>query len=129
MKSYSPKEEFTCSLGVDPALRVTYKPVNKFTSSTGMLSKYTLTTFVQVIEVKNTTQAAANVLVKESIPLSNDEKIIVKMVEPVLKNNSNVTLTKSNILEANLKLAAGAKEELQIKYTIEHPVGEEIDFF
>lgn len=53
----------------------------------------------------------------------------VKIVEPVLKNNTNITLNKSNIMEANLKLSAGSTEELQIKYTVEHPVGEEIDFF
>ena len=31
----SPHEDFTCSLGVDPAVRVVYKPVRRFKETTG----------------------------------------------------------------------------------------------
>ncbi len=48
LKSYSPGEEFEYSLGVDPGIKVTYKPIKKFKSQTGMISKFTLTTFEQV---------------------------------------------------------------------------------
>lgn len=129
LKSYSPQEELVCSLGVDPAIRITYKPVKKYNTQTGMLSKYSHTTYEQVIEVKNTTQRLANILVKESIPLSNNEKIQVKVAEPVTKNNPKYVLNKQNILECNLTLAAGKSEDILIKYTIEHPSDCDIEFF
>ena len=77
LDSYSPQEEFTCSLGVDPAIRIDYKPVQKFKSQKGILKNMEQTTFVQLIEIKNTTQNNVNILLKESLPLSDDEKIQV----------------------------------------------------
>ena len=63
------------------------------------------------------------------MPLSNDEKIQVKLIEPSLKNNANVKLNKSNNIEFNLILAPAKTEELVIKYSIEHQADIEIDFF
>lgn len=48
LKSYSPQEEFNCSLGVDPAIRIDYKPLRKFKTHSGLLSKTITTTYVQV---------------------------------------------------------------------------------
>ena len=53
----------------------------------------------------------------------------VKIIEPVLKNNAIVTLNKSNILEFNLVLPPTKKEELTIKYSIEHQANDELEFF
>ncbi len=80
LNSYSPQEEFTCSIGVDPGIKIEYKPVKKFKEQTGLLKNWDHTKFVQIIEIKNTTQNNAKLLVKESIPLSNDEKIQVKLL-------------------------------------------------
>jgi uncharacterized protein (TIGR02231 family) len=129
LKSYSPQEEFYCSLGVDPAIRVDYKPVRKFKSESGILSKSTTTTYVQVIEVKNTTLSAVRVILSECLPLSNDDKIKVNLVEPSLKNNSVVKLNKQNNLEYELAIGASKTETIQIKYTIDHPSDKEIEFF
>ena len=61
MKSYSPLEEFTCSLGIDSGIRIDYKPIKKFKGQTGLINKSTNTTYVQVIEVKNTTTNAVKI--------------------------------------------------------------------
>jgi hypothetical protein len=49
LKSYSPQEEFTCSLGIDSGIRIDYKPLKKLEGQTGLVSKYTNTTYVQVL--------------------------------------------------------------------------------
>jgi uncharacterized protein (TIGR02231 family) len=77
LKSYSPQEEFTCSLGVDPGLKIEYKPIQKFKAQTGLLKNWDNVTYVQVIEIKNNTQNNVKLLLKDTIPLSNDEKIQV----------------------------------------------------
>lgn len=130
LKSYSPLEEFTIGLGVDPAIRIDYKPVKKFNSqSGGLLSQKTSTqSFHQVIEVKNTSGFVAKLLLVESLPLSNDDKIHVKLLEPNLKTAANVKLNKANNIEFELSLAPNKTEEIQIKYTIDYPADKEIEF-
>ena len=48
MSSYSPQEEFTCSLGIDSGIRIDYKPIKKLQGQTGLISKFTNTTYTQV---------------------------------------------------------------------------------
>ena len=48
LKAVSPSEDFTCSLGVDPGLRVVYKPVYKYREQSGLLTKSVVTTYKQV---------------------------------------------------------------------------------
>ena len=129
LKSYSPQEEFYCSLGVDPAIRIEYKPIRKYKEQSGLISKSTTTTYEQLIEIKNTTANNIKLLLSENLPLTNDEKITVKLIEPVLKNNQNVKLNKSNNIEFNLVIPSSKTEELKIKYSIDHPADKEIEFF
>ena len=128
LKSYSPQEEFYCSLGVDPAIRIEYKPIRKYKEQSGLISKSTTTTYEQLIEIKNTTANNIKLLLSENLPLTNDEKITVKLIEPVLKNNQNVKLNKSNNIEFNLIIPSSKTEELKIKYSIDHPADKEIEF-
>ena len=51
LKAYSPQEEFHCSLGVDPAIKVDYKPIKKYKAQSGLISKTTTTTYHQVINL------------------------------------------------------------------------------
>ena len=48
LKSYSPQEELIVSLGVDPAIKIDYKPIRKFKGQNGLLAKTTITTYSQV---------------------------------------------------------------------------------
>jgi hypothetical protein len=60
--------------------------------------------------------------------LSNDDKIQVKLSEPVIKNNPNVRLNKLNNLEFDLNLAPSKTVELVIKYSIEYQADQDIEF-
>ena len=70
-------EEFDVSLGVDPSVKVTYKPVKKFQQRTGVLSKSDITDFHQVIEIKNTKSQPVKILVTDQCPRSTSDKIKV----------------------------------------------------
>lgn len=129
LNSYSPQEELNLSLGVDPAVKIDYKPVKKYSTQHGLVSKTSLTTYVQLIEIKNTGQNKAKILLIDNLPLSSDDKIQVKLLEPNLKNNSNIKLNKENNLEFYLEILSGKSEEITIKYTIESPFGKEIQFY
>jgi hypothetical protein len=80
VKAVSPKEEFDCSLGADPAVRVEYKPAHKFHEQVGFVNKSSVETHEQRIEIKNTKAGEKiKIVVREQIPKSTDEKIKVRL--------------------------------------------------
>ena len=70
-------EEFDVSLGVDPSVKITYKPIKKFQQRTGVISKSDTTNFHQVIEIKNTKSQPVKIIVTDQCPQSSSDKIKV----------------------------------------------------
>ena len=69
---------FSLSLsGVDPSVKVVYKPVKRFREETGLLSKNVIYTYKQVTEICNARSEPAVVTFKDQIPKSEDEKLKV----------------------------------------------------
>jgi hypothetical protein len=78
LKSVASGEKFDCSLGVDPTIKVNYKPVHKYQQQTGVLTKSSVMMNEQKIVIKNTKQEEPIILTfVEHIPKSTDEKIKV----------------------------------------------------
>ena len=77
-------EEFEIALGADVAVKVEYKPVRKFQQTSGMLSKWKMYNYHQVIEVKNTKSDSINITVTDQLPRSCNDKIKVQMLYSVL---------------------------------------------
>ena len=84
----SPAEFFSCSLGVDPQLKVTYHPLQKKTkaSGTALLSTKTLSqAFLQRITLKNTRRTQVRkLIIRDQVPVTTDSRIKVNLVEPAL---------------------------------------------
>ena len=87
-------EEFDVSLGVDPSVKVTYKPVKKFQQRTGVISKSDITDFHQVIEIKNTKPQPVKILVTDQCPLPHSDKI--KVIRPYFKQTTVFSLSRIN---------------------------------
>ena len=128
LKACNPKLELSLSLGVDPSIRIKYKPVFKYNSEHGLLKKLKTTTYERNIEVTNASHNKANILLIDSVPSSSDEKVKVNLLQPVLQNGENITLNKSN-LEFNLEIEPSEMEEIKIKNTIDYPADSKIEFF
>ena len=60
--------------------------------------------------------------------MSNDDKIQVKLSEPVIKNNPNVRLNKLNNIEFNLNIPPLQSVDLLIKYKFKYPRNKDIEF-
>ncbi|KAG9004369.1 hypothetical protein FRB94_002458 [Tulasnella sp. JGI-2019a] len=88
----SPQETFSTSLGVDPALRVTYHPlVKKAKNATGskfltLQTKTDVTSHIQRVSIKNTRLADIELSMKDQIPTSDNADYKVTLVEPTLKD-------------------------------------------
>lgn len=98
----SPQESFTCSLGVDPSVRITYHPQSKVAnrSSGGLMSaKTTITAFKQRITIKNTRATnISRLIVQDRVPLSEDARVKVLIQQPSEKSIGPVSgvLSSSN---------------------------------
>lgn len=112
----SPQETFLCSLGVDPSIRITYHPQKKHASTAGgriISEKTKVTTFRQRITIKHTrpTTPIGSLIVQDQVPLSEDARIIVKVLQPPEKalgpvdgpsGNSDVARTLTAKVDKNI---------------------------
>jgi len=148
LKAISPGEEFSCSLGVDPSVKVEFKPPHKFHEQVGLLSKSSVIHQEQKFSIKNTKASeSVTITLKEQIPKSTDEKIRVRLLKPDLQQQptgqgdngeSKPILTgpslgarlnpSTNILEWTVNIPPSKSTELIVKWTLEHPNGETIEY-
>ncbi|KAI0240642.1 Protein F37C4.5 [Lamellibrachia satsuma] len=132
LKAVSPSEEFDCSLGVDPAVKVVYKPMHKFREQSGFMAKHVKFTYKQDIEIKNTRQDNISIHVIDQLPQSTEDKIKVKLLEPDVKPvdkhavSKPAQLNSQNNIEWDITVSPGEAKELVLKYSVEYPAGEEI---
>ncbi|KAJ8700911.1 hypothetical protein PTI98_003889 [Pleurotus ostreatus] len=81
----SPQESFECSLGVDPSIRVTYTPLSKKVSSSGLINKTATTAYSRQATIRNTKSIVIeNLKILDRIPISEDSQIVVKLIKPAL---------------------------------------------
>jgi len=87
-------------------------------------------TIQQRTTVKNTKSIDVDIVVADQVPISTDDKIKVRLIEPDLtrKGTDNIKYTPSTgNLEWTLKIKPGETEELNLKYSIEYPQNRTIE--
>ena len=132
LSSVSPGEEISCSLGIDPLVRVSFKTGDSYQShQAGWVSKGTLSEeYNKLTSVKNTKKKAISVKIVESVPLSQDDRIKVHLLEPEVGKvgvkvgvpGGTVMLNERNHLEWYLEVQASSHRKFLLSYIVEHPV-------
>ncbi|KAH7712195.1 Conserved hypothetical protein CHP02231 [Aphelenchoides avenae] len=156
IKAVSVGDKFDCPIGVDPTVKVDYKLAHIFHQQAGMISKSSVTVREQKIVVKNAKQNQLVLLtVVEHVPKATDEKIKVKLMHPEVKasaptaaSNSGrpsisseadlkphleapevgVKLNDANNLEWTVLVSPNEEKELVVKWTVEVPANETVEF-
>ncbi|KHN86728.1 Protein F37C4.5 [Toxocara canis] len=144
IKAVSPNERFICSLGVDPAVKVEYKPAHKYTEQMWLLSKCSTTAHEQRIVVRNTKNEKVLLTIREHVPKSTDEKIKIKLFTPELdptKEASSVDwqkkgelptvgarLNSAHNLEWTITVEPNEETELILKWAVDYPNGETVTY-
>ncbi|WP_404424768.1 mucoidy inhibitor MuiA family protein [Nibricoccus sp. IMCC34717] len=127
LKSVMPKEKFEVALGADEGIVVKRQIVSRFQEDTGLTSKGRRITYEFLITVTNQKQTAEKVVVREALPLSQDEKISIKLLTPAERDIGTSEKPRDLMREENgrlawtLNLKAGEKRELPLKFSIEWP--------
>jgi hypothetical protein len=78
----SPSQLFSLPLGVDPAIQISYPKPNVHRSTSGFISKESAQTFNRSIWLTNTKPSAVELLVLDQVPISQDERLRVAIVQP-----------------------------------------------
>uniref|UniRef100_A0A914D033 DUF4139 domain-containing protein n=1 Tax=Acrobeloides nanus TaxID=290746 RepID=A0A914D033_9BILA len=129
------------SLGTDPGIKVEYKPVKStYEKKLGVVSS---NVYEQVILVKNNKNEAIVMTIYEQIPKSTNENINIKLILPEIREESEektakehdgkdkigAKLNKLNNLEWKIQLAPDEEKELTVKWSIDYPQNESLEYY
>ena len=126
-------DTFDLPLGTDASVKVEYKPVKKRTDTQGVISKVHHETIRQETHLTNTKASEVTVFVYEQVPLSSDEKIKVKLIQPDTRTKEQsvhctVTLNDANNLEWKCILQARGECRLPLEYSVEWPKERRVEY-
>ncbi|PNP54512.1 hypothetical protein THARTR1_05069 [Trichoderma harzianum] len=142
-------ESFSLSLGVDPAIKVTYPKPDVRRTSVGLFTKEDSAVYIRTIELNNTRAVggrAVNLLVLDQVPVSEDERLRVELAYPrglAIDNANGVAvgepgkmtkdenwgkasakLKKDGQVTWDVSLNAGKTVKLTLEYAVSMPSGE-----
>lgn len=142
MPNCAPNDFFDISLGVDPSILVTYaKPTVRRETSGSFFGKEDTAIFKRRCWVKNTKTTAANIIVLDQVPMSNDEKLQMVISEPKglakegdkvaitveeSKGKGNVFLGKDGEVKWVMQLEPGKDVRLVLEYEMKAPRGNDV---
>lgn len=142
MPNCGPNDFFDISLGVDPSILVTYaKPTVRRETSGSFFGKEDTAIFSRSCWVKNTKATAANIVVLDQVPMSNDEKLHMMILEPKglvkeddkvpmvvekSKGNGEVFLGKDGGVKWVMRLEPGKDVRFVLEYEMKAPRGNDV---
>ena len=118
-----PGEKFDLALGADEGIDVKYERLKRYAEETGMFSKDNRVSYEYRITIENKKRMAVRVLVSDQVPVSRNEKIVVKVQAPPEKE---VKPDAEGELKWTLDLRPGEKRELTVKFTVDYPKDVEV---
>ena len=113
-------EKFDLALGADEGISVKHKRVNKFTEDTGLTNSGKRITYEYLITIQNNKRTAERVIVADQVPISRNEKVVIKQLSPDAKD---VKPTDEGTLKWTLDLKPSEKREITVKFAIEYDNG------
>lgn len=132
------------SLGVDPSIQVTYAKPTVRRATSGFFAKDDSAIFTRTCWIKNTKKTTASITVFDQVPVSEDERLRVNILEPKgLEQENDVTkldalfakgekckgqihLLKNGLLKWAIEIKPGKDVKLVLEYESRIPSGQKI---
>jgi uncharacterized protein (TIGR02231 family) len=118
LRSVMSGEKFDLALGADEGISVKHKRVQRFTEETGLTNSGKRITYEYLLTIQNNKKTAVRVIVADQIPVSRNEKVVVKQLSPDAKD---VKPTPEGALKWTLELKPAEKREITVKFSIDYP--------
>ena len=125
-----PGAKFVLNLGVDSGIVAKRKLINRLTETTGTFTKYARLTYEVQITAENNRKTVETLIVKDQIPVTRHEKVVVTMVTPASGEirpeeeggkDGVVRKDEDGVLSWTLVLKPGEKRVIPLKFTLEYP--------
>ncbi|HUI64262.1 MAG TPA: mucoidy inhibitor MuiA family protein [Bacteroidota bacterium] len=113
-----PGEKFDAFLGADNGVHIERKLLNRVTDISGLFSKTRKIRYEVLITADNRKTTPQTLLLKENVPVSQDERV---KVEITLPRPDEATPDASGIITWQIQLAPGENREFRLQYSIEAP--------
>jgi uncharacterized protein (TIGR02231 family) len=127
LENVAPGQEFWTFLGVDEAMKVEHKRLNRFEKDQGILGKKRKVEFDYLITITNNRKTEEEIVVWDQLPIPGDGDIKVELVEPKWKENTaGLKKNEQQYLEWYFKMKAGEKINIPFKFTVEYPEGKTV---
>ena len=88
----APGEEFSCQLGADHRVQISYHPMFKYREGSLPISKTICLAFKQVIEIVNHHSKSLKMTLMDHLPIANEDKIKVRANQIILCNMLPINL-------------------------------------
>ncbi|MDF7798231.1 mucoidy inhibitor MuiA family protein [Pontiellaceae bacterium B1224] len=123
-----PGEDFWVFLGVDQGMKVEHKLIKRYESSEGFLRKKVRYTYEYLLTVKNTHDKPEEFIIWDRLPISENEEVEVKLLEPDYSSNTEaLTLDDSQRLQWFQTLEPGEERKIPFSFYIEMPKGMKVE--
>lgn len=127
MKLVLINEKFEFSLGPDEGIKIDYKFINKYNKNEGLFNKKNVLVYEYETKVHNTKSTEEVLRMKDHIPVSQDEKIKVSLLEPKFKENTDeLKLSDTGMLTRMFTLRPESEITVILKFEVEYPQGENV---
>jgi uncharacterized protein (TIGR02231 family) len=118
----APTEEFWTFLGVDEGISIEHKLVKIFNEDFGFFTKKKKKTYEYEISLKNNKKNMVNIVIKDQIPLSKNDDISVKLIQPDMKDEKkDFTIDDEQTIKWEMKIEAGKEQKIPLKFSVEYP--------
>lgn len=122
MNLVASNEEFWTYLGIDEGIKIEHKFLKRHQKQTGVFSKTNNFVYEYLIEVTNNKKTKEDIVIWDQLPVSNHEKIEVKLMSPELKeNDDSFKMNEFKYLEWFYQPEAGEKFQIPLKFSVEYP--------
>ena len=128
IKAVAPTEEFWTFLGVDESIKVEYKFVKKFDETGGLFVEKNKKIFEYLIKITNNKKTQEEIVVWDQLPISQNENIKVKLIEPAYKEDTDILkINEHKYIEWFFQPKPGEEIIIPFKYSVEYPIDTQIE--
>jgi hypothetical protein len=118
LKTIMPKDSFSVNLGIDEAIRVERKLINRFVEKIGTFSTKEKITFEYENTIENFKKYPVGIALFDHIPVSANENFTVEIIEP---NPKAMQPNADGIFKWSITLQPSEKKSIKLKFSVEYP--------
>ncbi|MDT4817523.1 hypothetical protein FQZ97_506010 [compost metagenome] len=118
LKAVMPGEKVELAMGADEGISIKRQLVNRYTESTGFSGSGKRVTYEYKITVKNNKATKEQVSFKDRLPVSRNEKIVVKLLSPA---DREIKREDDGKLAWDWEMEPGKSRETVLKFSVEYP--------